>query len=162
MSDNDLERAIELFFETGGVDLSGPTPVNPPPRTTPSLVQRTPPPPPKHDDDEDFEDLILSNSGTGTSGYNNVDEDEALARRLMQEDIDHVPAVSNTGDGLRSPIAARNDILVHPDMDYDTHYGYRIRGRMGRGGTLGLEYQGVDYRIVISRDFQSRHTIDME
>lgn len=56
-----------------------------------------------------------------------MDEDEALARRLMQEDIDN--SGNGNNDGVRSPIAARQDILVHPDMDYDQAYGYPSRGR---------------------------------
>lgn len=45
----------------------------------------------------------------------------------MQEDLEQQEQEARGGpsnDGVRSPIAARNDILVHPDMDYDTEYGY--------------------------------------
>jgi hypothetical protein len=50
----------------------------------------------------------------------------------MQEDIDlaHPSREDAYNDGVRSPIAARNDILVHPDLDYDTQYRpYSSRGR---------------------------------
>lgn len=51
----------------------------------------------------------------------NIDEDEALARRLMQEDVDE----SGQNQGVRSPIPQRNDILVDPSTDYFTpSYGY--------------------------------------
>ena len=60
-----------------------------------------------------------------------IDEDEALARRLMQEDVDQV---GTSNGGVRSPIAARNDILVG-DVDYDTPL-YRPPGRGGIDGIV--------------------------
>jgi hypothetical protein len=66
----------------------------------------------------------------------------------MQEDIDQSASgqrASSSDDDVRSPIAARNDILVHPDMDYDESYGYISRGRgrrSRRGGSLPLLYEG--------------------
>lgn len=76
--------------------------------------------------------MFESTSGPSTPAHN-IDEDEALARRLMQEDIDQAPTANNSNDGVRSPIMARNDILVHPDVDYDSHYGYTTRRGLGRG-----------------------------
>jgi UBX domain-containing protein 7 len=159
VSDFNLERAIELFFETGGVDLSGPTPsAPPPPPPARSVGPRTPSPPPIV---QDTEELFESDSGSRAPAHD-IDEDEALARRLMQEDIDRAPTANNSNDAVRSPIMARNDILVHPDMDYDTHYGYASRRGLGRGRMLPLQEWDVDRRYGDSWHFQSGDTIDME
>jgi UBX domain-containing protein 7 len=150
VSDYNLERAIELYFETGGADLSGRAAASDSP---PPLVSRTPSPP-NRDVQNPREDIGGSETPTP-----NIDEDEALARRLMQEDVDQsVPTAENNLDnsGVRSPIAARNDVLVHPDMDYDA-YRYPSRRR-------GIRISNMDgnIRCIISRDFQSGDTIDME
>jgi hypothetical protein len=81
----------------------------------------------------DDEDELDTSSGFPPAAQNTMDEDEALARRLMQEDLDQQEAQAGpSNDGVRSPIAARNDILVHPDTDYDTQYGFSTP-RRGRG-----------------------------
>lgn len=72
-------------------------------------------------------------SGIPPAAQDTMDEDEALARRLMEEDLEQQETRGGpSNDGVRSPIAARNDILVHPDMDYDNQYGFGA-GRRGRG-----------------------------
>jgi hypothetical protein len=151
VSDYNLERAIELFFETDGADLSGHTPAR---ESPPPIAARTPSP-----RNIDVENVGEDSGGSGTPTQN-IDEDEALARRLMQEDVDQsTPTADNnlSNGGVRSPIAARNDILVHPDMDYDTQYRYPSRRR-------GMQISNVDGNIrwTTSRDFQSRDTVNME
>ena len=94
------------------------------------IVSRTPSPP---GDVDDIEELFEPTHDSGTPSHH-IDEDEALALRLMQEDVDRRTNSSN--DGVRSPIAARNDVLVHPDMDYDSSYRYLSRGRGSRRGIL--------------------------
>lgn len=118
-----MEQAIELFFETGGVDLAGAAPTNPPP--PPPQAQR-PPEPPDIVDVDTFPDDRETGAAT-----QDIDQDEALARRLMQEDIDNSGSGRDNHDGVRSPIAARQDILVPPDMAYDQPYLYASRGRGG-------------------------------
>jgi hypothetical protein len=62
-----------------------------------------------------------------------IDEDEALARRLMQEEVDQSSTSTSAGAGVRSPIPQRNDILVDPSTDYFTpSFGYG--GGYSRGG----------------------------
>jgi hypothetical protein len=96
-------------------------------------VSRTSSPP---RDVDDFEELFEPAHESETPAHH-IDEDEALALRLMQEDVDQSGrTTNNSNDGVRSPIAARNDILVHPDMDYDSSYGYLSRGRGRRRGIL--------------------------
>jgi hypothetical protein len=132
VSEWDLERAIELFFETGGVDLSGPPPARPPPEPPQFPRHQTPPAGPGpvivEDDDE-----LDTGSGIPPAAQDTMDEDEALARRLMEEDLEQQETRGGpANDGVRSPIAARNDILVHPDTDYDNQYVFGA-GRRGRG-----------------------------
>ena len=92
VSDFNLERAIELYFETDGADLSGPTPAGPPPPPPPQPVApRTPSP---QQNVEAMEELFQSASRSGTPTHN-IDEDEALARRLMQEEVDRGPTATN-------------------------------------------------------------------
>jgi len=167
VSEYDLERAIGLYFETGGADLSGPPPAGPPPEPPQPALHQTPPAGPIIIEDEDEEDLFPSGRGP-PAAQNTVDEDEALARQLMQEEIEQQEVHGeSSGDGVRSPIASRSDILVHPDTDYDTHqYGYGSR-RPGRGippvrlaACEMLTFRA--HRIPCTWNLQSRETIYME
>jgi hypothetical protein len=142
-----------LYFETGGVDLAPSIPTNPLPRPP---VQRAASPP----EVVDLDDFPENVGGPGVPD-DDIDEDEALARRLMQEEVDLAGPSGGAAynDGVRSPIAARNDILVHPDMDYDTPYrGYGGRGR----GKFPFHTADIDFRFVVSWDFQSSYSVNME
>lgn len=127
MSDYNVERAIELYFESGGIDL-GPPSTNLPPSVP---GNRTPS---QHEiiEVDDLPDVEEEQRATGPT----IEDDEAFARRLMQEDVDLSAPAANASndDGVRSPIRARNDILVHPDEDYDSPYpAYSPLARRGRG-----------------------------
>ena len=128
--DYSLERAVELYFETGGADLSARIPVRPAPPPPPPVRERTPSPQVQEVDVYEEEDLY----GQEQAQTNSVDDDEAFARRLMQEEVENSELPES--NGMRSPIAARNDILVHPDTDYDDPYQYpsRTSQRARRGG----------------------------
>lgn len=143
-----MEQAIELFFETGGVDLAGTAPTNPPP--PPPQAQRHPEPPEIVDVD-DFPDDRETGAAT-----QDIDQDEALARRLMQEDIDSSGSGKGNDDGVRSPIAARQDILVHPDMGYDQPYPYASLGR-GRFPLKSLFLTQAPLRVVSSTKLRRRY-----
>ena len=108
-----------MYFETGGADLSSPAPINPPQEPPQS---RSPP-------TQDVTPVVEAYDEGDRAGtpQQAIDEDEALARRLMQEEVDQQSVSGN--DGVRTPIAARNDVLVHPDVDYDVPYRYSSRGR---------------------------------
>lgn len=114
-----------MFFETGGIELAASAPTNPPPPPPPVVVVPRTATPQNPIDVDELDDILDSSAPA-----HNIEDDEALARRLMQEDIDEAgPSGSANNDGVRSPIAARNDILVHPDMDYHQPYMYPSRGR---------------------------------
>lgn len=162
VSEYDLERAIELYFETGGIDLSGSPPPQPPPPPPQLPRHQTPPSRPIIIEDDDDVDAL---TGQPIVPPDTMDEDEALARRLMQEDIDRQEAQGGpSNDDVRSPIAARNDILVHPDTDYDTQY--RFGTRTPRRGILPLteifEMLTIRARVPCSWYLQSGKTIHME
>jgi len=167
VSEYDLERAIGLYFETGGADLSGPPPAGPPPEPPQPPLRQTPPARPIVIEDENEEELFPDSRGP-PAAQNIMDEDEALARRLMQEEIEQQETHGgSSADGVRNPIAARNDVLVHPDTDYDTHqYGYGSR-RPGRGILLiwlaPCEMLTLcAHRIPCTWNLQSGKTIYME
>ena len=79
MSDYNVERAIELYFESGGIDL-GPPSTNPPPSVP---GNRTPS---QHEiiEVDDLPDVEEEQRATAPT----IEDDEAFARRLMQEDVD--------------------------------------------------------------------------
>ena len=145
ISDNNLEQAIELFFNTGGADLLDHTQA-----ATPAGTSSQAPPVPPSDtrpgrSARDIVDLgsddemegIESNQGQAASfvpgGANaqlsaTEESDEAIARRL-QEEMYGEAGMSSTGaaagdvdaEGYRAPIARTRETLVGPDPYEDPH-----------------------------------------
>lgn len=145
ISDNNLEQAIELFFNTGGIDLVDHTQTQP---SAASSSQPPPVPPPQTRPggseeniiDLDSEDEIeitgdnptqlpgpASIGGIGAPATPNHESDEAMARRLQEEmygeaGLGGAAAATGIGDvdedGYRAPIAPTRETLVGPDA-YD-------------------------------------------
>ena len=130
VTDGNLEQAIQLFFESGGIDLEdnishprGPPEQHPEARRSPVNAGRTD----KHgvihlDSDDDImnEDArmaqALGSAGTASNVRPNaVEDDEAMARRLQEE----LYTGGNQQDavdveGVRAPIARTTETLVGP------------------------------------------------
>jgi UBX domain-containing protein 7 len=121
ISENDLEQALQLFFE-GGIDVDGPEPSN----TSDSRNSATgtrPESPINIDDDDDFRAAIEASTGGGPSG--DFEDDEAIARRLQEE---FNTSTRRTADEVRAPMARTTETLVGPDDMYTGGYGVNRRG----------------------------------
>jgi UBX domain-containing protein 7 len=137
ITDGNLEQALQLFFDTGGIDLE-PTPH---PTQTPSQPLDTTP---SYDDDDgvvhvDSDDdapSILQNppsrtqihtqsiqtpaSATPPSGpqASTVEDDEAMARRLQEELFSEPGGSAALGpEGVRAPLARTTETLVGPGSE---------------------------------------------
>ena len=129
ISDNNIERAVELFFETGGVDLIEATQ----PQTSTSTTNEPPPVSPPQarpgrsgddiidlDSDEELNDLT-EGQGSASAGAANAfvppthESDEAMARRLQEEMYGQAGVGDVDADGYRAPIARTTETLVGPD-----------------------------------------------
>jgi hypothetical protein len=146
LADNNLEQALQLYFDSGGVDLA-PTPAEPSRRTAASNARSVSPPPNlsgvkvfggykenrngvieiESDDDDEDEDQAAGSTTMGNkrkrpaarSNYDNED-DEAMARRLQEELYAGEGAGLGGEEGVRAPIARTRETLIGPDWGGDT------------------------------------------
>lgn len=117
LTDNNLEQALQLFFDSPNLDLGGSSTTHPPahnastahdPITIPS------------DDDMDVD---TDHQSTPPSAFQpNVDDDEAMARRLQEEMYGSGGGGAGAGglgqDEVRAPIDRRTETLVGPGADW--------------------------------------------
>ena len=103
LTDNNLEQAIQLFFDSPNLDFGG----APSSGNAPSNAQN----PINIDSDEEMSDF---NAPSGARGGHEED-DEAMARRLQEE----MYGGANTEDSVRAPMARTTETLVGPGADYD-------------------------------------------
>ncbi|RVX73858.1 hypothetical protein B0A52_02748 [Exophiala mesophila] len=149
LADGDANQAVQLWFENGGVDLSGGNITSQPPPQTTSNQAGGPSHPIALDDDDDSagdaNDPVITGVNTSTrpnepphsSAPVDFEDDEAMARRLQEEMY---------GEGAtqepRAPIARQAETLVGPGSD-----PFSMRG-------MGYE-DAVQERL---RGFQTRRT----
>src|ERR1700722_20068960 len=91
--DGSLDRAITLYMESGGIDLSGTTSTSN--NNNNSNVSRG-------------ERRSRSSSNDGSGDFGGFDQDEELARSLQEED-------SRAAQSIRAPIAPRHEMLLGDD-----------------------------------------------
>ena len=105
VTDGDVEQAVSLFFESGGVDLGGgPTTTS---RTTGSGIAQDP----ITIDDEIMSDDIEATAAPSRAkpAAGDYEDDEAMARRLQEE------MYGGTGqEEIRAPLARQTETLVGP------------------------------------------------
>lgn len=103
LADNNLEQAIELFFESPNLDVGdGPTP------TATSAATNAQEPIPI-DSDEEMSDF---DAGQAThSRLSGVEDDEAMARRLQEE-------MYGQPEQVRAPMARTTETLVGPGSNW--------------------------------------------
>ncbi|KAI9731051.1 MAG: hypothetical protein M1834_005514 [Cirrosporium novae-zelandiae] len=139
LTDGNLEQAVQLFFDSGGVDMGGSVA----PTTQPSShVPSNPNPtnindPISIDSDNEISDdndpeiigynpraerpTVRANPGfdTPTSGdHTSMEDDEAMARRLQEEMYGGGAMDGTSADDVRAPIARTRETLVGPGADY--------------------------------------------
>jgi hypothetical protein len=115
MCDYDVERAVGLYFETDGADLTHPSTTTEP-VTAPTRAPPPPPPAQLPPVTHDLIDLDEEDDFPAPTLVHSIDSDEALARRLMEEDLERNDPVRPDG-GVRSPIPQRSEILVDSGTD---------------------------------------------
>lgn len=116
VSDDNLEQAVQLFFETGGIDLDAQVAGAP-------ASQHGPNNPIPVDDNDDGDDVEMSGAPPSRvqppSGAS-YEDDEAMARRL-QEEAYGAGAIGSGGvdeDGVRAPIGRTTETLVGGPADW--------------------------------------------
>lgn len=106
LGEGDVNQAVMLFFENGGADLSTGTTAPPAPAPRP-VVSSNPSDPINISDDDD----AVTTQPRGA----NVEDDEAMARRLQEEMYGGGgPAQEQE---VRAPIARQSETLVGPGSD---------------------------------------------
>lgn len=139
LTDGNVESAIELFFNNP--DLGG-APSQPARQPTSSREN------PINVDDDDDDDIEMTGSGPA----HNVDDDEAMARRLQEEMYGSGGGGGGAGggfgeDGVRAPMARTTETLVGPgsagfddpdDMNAAVFEQLARRRMGGRSGQPGI------------------------
>lgn len=111
LTDNNLEQAIQLFFDSPNLDF-GPATASSAPTAAPSAQDAI-----NIDSDEDMSDF---NPGARTSTppvRPTVESDEELARRLQEEDYGGGGAAQSQEE-VRAPIQRTQETLVGPGSNW--------------------------------------------
>ncbi|KAF2156966.1 hypothetical protein K461DRAFT_219975 [Myriangium duriaei CBS 260.36] len=119
LSDNNLEQAIQLFFDTGGADMGAAVPSQPSGTTVRSgrgYRENQDGSVTIESGDEDEMDTDVDPSRGGTN-FHSVEDDEAMARRLQEEAYGSGGA-GGEFDEVRAPMARTTETLVGPDADW--------------------------------------------
>ena len=117
VSDDNLEQAVQLFFETGGIDLDHQAAEVPASQHGPTN------PIPVDDNDDGDDDMEMSNAPTSRAPQASIpsyEDDEAMARRLQEEAYGAGATGSRDVDdeGVRAPIGRTTETLVGGPPDW--------------------------------------------
>lgn len=116
VSDYNLDHAVALFFDTGGVDIEAhiTTGASAPTRQTEASSQDDY----NLDEDDDLRQAMMaSQSNQQATSY---EDDEAMARRLQEEFYASGGGSSSMGgNDVRAPLARTRETLIGPDIDED-------------------------------------------
>lgn len=142
LTDNNLEQAIQLFFDSPNLDFGG-APASQPAPTNASNVQN----PITIDSDEDMSDFDAGlQTNTPPRPQQNVEDDEAMARRLQEEIYGAGGAGSGAAglgeDEVRAPMERRTETLVGPGADWgpddqDDQLDAMVRDQLARRRVSG-------------------------
>jgi len=109
LTDGNLEQAIQLFFDTGGVDMGATVPSQPTQATTqPSTSNRG--------DEGGIISIDSDDEDERLPAGSNLEDDEAMARRLQEEAY----GAGGAQEEVRAPMARRTEALVGPDAAWDS------------------------------------------
>ncbi|PSN64834.1 hypothetical protein BS50DRAFT_589302 [Corynespora cassiicola Philippines] len=116
LTDNNLEQAIQLFFDSPNLDF-GDAPTQQPPAHATSSAQN----PIQIDSDDEMSDFDhVAQANTPPVRAPNTEDDEAMARRL-QEEMYGAGGASGSGLGeedVRAPMARTTETLVGPGSNW--------------------------------------------
>ncbi|KAL9079367.1 MAG: hypothetical protein Q9157_001754 [Trypethelium eluteriae] len=114
VSDDNLEQAVQLFFETGGIDLGTQTAAAPPSQHGPSN------PIPVDSDSDDVQMSDGPHSQAQQAPVASYEDDEAMARRLQEEAYGAGASSGGNVDeeGVRAPIGRTTETLVGGPADW--------------------------------------------
>jgi hypothetical protein len=142
LTDNNLEQAIQLFFDSPNLDFGG-VPASQPPAPNAASAQNPIP----IDSDEDMSDFDAGlQSNTPPAFQANVEDDEAMARRLQEEMYGASGAAGVGGlaqDEVRAPLERRTETLIGPGADWgadddpDEDVNAMVREQLARRRTAG-------------------------
>lgn len=108
LTDGNLEQAIQLFFDTGGVDMGATVPSQP----TQAAAQTSTS---NRGDAGGIISIDSDDEDERQPAGSNFEDDEAMARRLQEE------AYGSGGqEEVRAPMARRTEALVGPDAAWDS------------------------------------------
>jgi len=108
LTDNNLEQAIQLYFDSPNLDF-GPTPASQQPPAQTSNANN----PIEIDSDEDMSDFDHGN--TPPTHHSNIEDDEAMARRLQEEMYGGGGAPDAD---VRAPMQRTTETLVGPGANW--------------------------------------------
>jgi hypothetical protein len=115
LTDNNLEQAIQLFFDSPNLDFGPATAAQPPPANA-STAQD----PIEIDSDEDMSDAgIDTQDNTPPARTATVEDDEAMARRLQEEMYGGGAAPEAE---VRAPLQRTTETLVGPGANWGPQY----------------------------------------
>lgn len=123
LSDDNLEQAIQLFFETGGVDMGASLPTQPSAQTQASRTaySNNPDGTVTIDSDGDGDSDVMVTDSRPIAGDHSMEDDEAMARRLQEEAYGSGGVGGSGFDEVRAPMARTTETLVGPDASWGPH-----------------------------------------
>ncbi|KAF2710564.1 hypothetical protein K504DRAFT_454839 [Pleomassaria siparia CBS 279.74] len=141
LTDNNLEQAIELFFDSPNLDFG------PVPSQAPTLNPSTIHDPIEIDSDEDMSDAGIDTHGNSPpTHHSTVEDDEAMARRLQEEMYGAGGGLAPEAD-VRAPLQRTTETLVGPganwgsrdsEADIDALVQEQLARRRAPGGRPGI------------------------
>jgi hypothetical protein len=143
LTDNNLEQAIQLYFDSPNLDV-GDTPASHPPAGNAASNDRNPIEIPSDDEMSDFDAGGQFQSDTPPAHGASLERDEEMARRLQEEMYGNTGAEAETG--VRAPITRTTETLVGPgsnwepsnDEDLDAMIQEQLAARRRPAGRPGI------------------------
>lgn len=112
LTDNNLEQAIQLFFDSPNLDF-GPAQTSNAPAAASSTQN-----PINVDSDDDMSDFNPAAHADTPPVQQNLESDEELARRLQEEDYGGAGGAGGAPDQVRAPIQRTQETLVGPGSNW--------------------------------------------
>ncbi|KAF2178558.1 hypothetical protein K469DRAFT_642456 [Zopfia rhizophila CBS 207.26] len=142
LTDNNLEQAIQLYFDSPNLDFGDDAGTSA--SQVPASSTNTAQDPIAIDSDEEMSDFdagIDPHSSTPAARQANIEDDEAMARRLQEE----MYGAMQSETGVRAPMARTTETLVGPgsnwtsdDADLDTLVREQLAARRRPTGRPGI------------------------